>query len=104
MVVPAGPSRDRHEAATWLLRWPGAFSRVLGGRASRTRSAKHGGEDRARINVDTVPDRDSVQLTIYNSVDLTMVRETRFLTFRKGVNHLEFSWANTLIDPTSVEF
>jgi hypothetical protein len=58
----------------------------------------------ARINVDTVPVRDSVQLTIYNSVDLTMVRETRYLTFRKGMNHLEFSWANTLIDPTSVEF
>jgi hypothetical protein len=58
----------------------------------------------ARINVDTVPERDSVQLTIYNSVDLTMVRETRYLTVRKGMNHLEFSWANTLIDPTSVEF
>jgi hypothetical protein len=58
----------------------------------------------ARINVDTVPNRDSVQLTIYNSVDLTMVRETRYLTFRKGMSHLEFSWANTLIDPTSVEF
>jgi hypothetical protein len=25
MVVPAGPSRDRHEAATWPLRWPGTF-------------------------------------------------------------------------------
>src|SRR6185369_10029346 len=25
-------------------------------------------------------------------------------TFRKGLNKLEFSWANTLIDPTSVEF
>jgi hypothetical protein len=58
----------------------------------------------ARINIDTVPARDSVQLTIYNSVDLTMVRETRYLTFRKGLNHLEFGWANTLIDPTSVEF
>src|SRR3954469_13980875 len=58
----------------------------------------------ARINVVTLPDRDSVQLTIYNSVDLTLVRETRHLTFRKGVNRLEFSWANTLIDPTSVEF
>ena len=33
-----------------------------------------------------------------------MVRETRYLTLRKGMNHLEFSWANTLIDPTSVEF
>jgi hypothetical protein len=58
----------------------------------------------ARINVVTLPGRDSVQLTIYNSVDLTMVKETRALTFRKGLNKLEFSWANTLIDPTSVEF
>jgi hypothetical protein len=58
----------------------------------------------ARINVVTLPGRDSVQLTIYNSVDLTLVKETRRLTFRKGLNKLEFSWANTLIDPTSVEF
>lgn len=58
----------------------------------------------ARINVVTLPGRDSVQLTIYNSVDLTLVKETRLLTFRKGINRLEFSWANTLIDPTSVEF
>jgi hypothetical protein len=58
----------------------------------------------ARINVVTLPDRDTVQLTIYNSVDLTLVKETRHLTFRKGLNRLEFSWANTLIDPTSVEF
>jgi hypothetical protein len=58
----------------------------------------------ARINVVTLPSRNSVQLTIYNSADLTMVKETRVLTFRKGLNKLEFSWANTLIDPTSVEF
>jgi hypothetical protein len=58
----------------------------------------------ARINVVTLPGRDSVQLTIYNSVDLTLVKETRLLTFKKGLNRLEFSWANTLIDPTSVEF
>ena len=58
----------------------------------------------ARVNVVTLPDRDTVQLTIYNSVDLTLVKETRHLTFRRGLNKLEFSWANTLIDPTSVEF
>ena len=58
----------------------------------------------ARINVVTLPGRDTVQLTIYNSVDLTLVKETRVLTFRQGLNRLEFSWANTLIDPTSVEF
>ena len=58
----------------------------------------------ARINVTSLPGRDSVQLTIYNSVDLTLVKETRTLTFKKGSNRLEFSWVNTLIDPTSVEF
>ncbi len=58
----------------------------------------------ARINVTTLPGRDSVQLTIYNSADLTLVKETRTLTLKKGANRLEFSWAGTLIDPTSVEF
>jgi len=60
----------------------------------------------AAKNVDlvTLPDRASVQLTIYNSDDITLVKETRSLTFKKGLNQLQFSWANTLIDPTSVEF
>jgi hypothetical protein len=58
----------------------------------------------ARINVVTLPGRDTVQLTIYNSVDLTLVKETRHITLKRGLNKLEFSWANTLIDPTSVEF
>jgi len=55
------------------------------------------------IDLSTVPKRDSIQLTIYNSEDLTLVRETRVVTFKKGANPLEFSWANTLIDPSSVE-
>ncbi len=55
------------------------------------------------VDLSTVPARQSVQLTIYNSEDLTLVRETRVVTFKKGVNPLQFSWANTLIDPTSVE-
>jgi len=57
-------------------------------------------------NVDlvTLPPRDAVQLTIYNSEDLTLVRETRSITFKKGQNRIEFSWANTLIDPTSAYF
>ena len=55
------------------------------------------------IDLSTVPKRDTVQLTIYNSEDLTLVRETRQVTFKKGANPLQFSWANTLIDPSSVE-
>jgi hypothetical protein len=64
-----------------------------------------GGQTALARNVDlsTVPKRNSVQLTIYNSEDLTLVRETRTATFKKGANPLQFSWANTLIDPTSVE-
>src|SRR5712671_7416062 len=55
------------------------------------------------VDLSTVPKRNTVALTIYNSEDLTLVRETRTITFKKGVNPLQFSWANTLIDPTSVE-
>ena len=55
------------------------------------------------VDLSTVPARDTVQLTIYNSEDLTLVRETRRITFKTGINGLQFSWANTLIDPSSVE-
>mgnify|MGYP006427452789 CR=1 FL=1 len=60
---------------------------------------------RAENNIDlsTIQPREGVQLTIYNAEDLTLVRETRIVTFREGDNPLQFSWANTLIDPTSLE-
>ena len=57
----------------------------------------------AKVDLVTVPTRDTVQLTIYNSADLTLVNESRALTLKKGNNQLQFSWANTLIDPTSLE-
>ena len=57
----------------------------------------------AKIDLVTLPSRDTVQLTIYNSADMTLVRESRDLTLKTGNNKLQFSWANTLIDPTSLE-
>ena len=57
----------------------------------------------AKVDLVTLPSRDTVQLTIYNSADLTLARESRALTLKKGLNRLQFSWANTLIDPTSLE-
>ncbi len=54
------------------------------------------------IELVTLPRRENVQLTIYNSADLTLVRERRNLTLKKGWNWLQFMWANTLIDPTSL--
>ncbi|HEV7225610.1 MAG TPA: hypothetical protein VGN42_23085, partial [Pirellulales bacterium] len=73
-------------AAAWLI----AIGTPLRGRAEN-------------IDLSTVPERETVQLTIYNSEDLTLVRETRKVSFKPGVNPLQFSWAGTLIDPSSVE-
>ncbi|MEM7395285.1 MAG: hypothetical protein AAF492_23380, partial [Verrucomicrobiota bacterium] len=58
----------------------------------------------ATVDLVTLPTREATQLTIYNSEDITMVREHRLLTVKKGVNRIQFSWANTLIDPTSIDF
>jgi hypothetical protein len=57
----------------------------------------------AKVDLVTLPTRQKVQLTIYNSADMTLVRESRALTLKDGQNKLQFSWANTLIDPTSLE-
>ncbi len=57
----------------------------------------------AKVDLVTLPSRDTVQLTIYNSADMTLVRESRALTLKDGGNKLQFSWENTLIDPTSLE-
>jgi len=58
---------------------------------------------RAKVDLVTLPTRNTVQLTIYNSADMTLARESRALTLKDGENKLQFSWANTLIDPTSLE-
>jgi len=61
------------------------------------------GVAKAKVDLVTLPPRDAVQLTIYNSADMTLVRENRALTLKQGANALQFSWENTLIDPTSLE-
>jgi len=56
----------------------------------------------AQVQMVTRPERESVELTIYNSRDLTLVREQRNVTLKSGLNLLQFSWVDTLIDPTSI--
>jgi len=58
---------------------------------------------RANVGLSTVPERDLVRLTIYNGVDLTLVQEFRTLVLKKGLNRIQYQWANTLIDSTSLE-
>jgi len=62
------------------------------------------GQAVAAVDLVTAPRREGTQLTIYNSEDITMVREHRLLTVKPGINRIQFSWANTLIDPTSIDF
>jgi hypothetical protein len=57
----------------------------------------------AKVDLVTLPQRDSVQLTIYNAADLTLAREQRDVILAPGRNRLQFSWENTLIDPTSLD-
>ena len=57
---------------------------------------------RAKVDLVTLPARDSVQLTIYNAADLTLVRDRRPVTLKKGTNKIRFSWSGTRIDPTSL--
>jgi hypothetical protein len=56
----------------------------------------------AKIDLVTLPERGDIELTIYNNEDLTLVRERRTMSFTEGKNELQFGWANTLIDPTSL--
>ena len=46
------------------------------------------------VDLSTVPPRDTVQLTIYNSEDLTLVSETRTISFKRGVNPRIFTKKN----------
>src|SRR3954449_408323 len=87
--------RSAWERKSWTLLRPVliAFVISLGVRSIRAEN----------VDLSTVPSRSTVQLTIYNSEDITLVRETRAVTFKKGLNPLQFSWANTLIDPSSVD-
>lgn len=57
----------------------------------------------AKIDFAALTDRQTVQTTIYKQADLTLVRDFRVLDFIQGVNTLKFSWANTRIDPTSLQ-
>jgi hypothetical protein len=43
----------------------------------------------AAVDLVTLPTREGTQLTIYNSEDITMVREHRLLTVKEGVDKIQ---------------
>ncbi|MBI5496470.1 MAG: hypothetical protein HY904_15715 [Deltaproteobacteria bacterium] len=56
----------------------------------------------AFVGFATVAERQDVSVTIYNSADLTLVKDRRAVVLKKGVNPMRFEWSGTLIDPTSL--
>ena len=57
----------------------------------------------ARIKLITLPVRQRVEIQLDNP-NATLVEEERIVPLVKGVNQVDFSWANTQIDPNTIIF
>ena len=57
----------------------------------------------ARIKLITLPVRERVEVQLDNP-NVTLVEEERIVPLTKGVNQVDFSWANTTIDPETIVF
>lgn len=57
----------------------------------------------ARIKLITLPVRERVEIQL-DHPDLTLVEEERIVPLVQGVNQVDFSWANTRIDPETLVF
>jgi len=58
-------------------------------------------ETLARIKLITLPVRERVEIQL-DHASATLVEEERIVPLVKGVNQVDFSWANTRIDPDSI--
>jgi len=61
------------------------------------------GEAVARIKLITLPVRQRVEIQLDNP-NATLVEEERIVPLVKGLNQVDFSWANTQIDPNTILF
>jgi len=57
----------------------------------------------ARIKLITLPVRQRVEIQLDNA-NATLVEEERIVPLVRGVNQVDFSWANTQIDPNTILF
>lgn len=57
----------------------------------------------ARIKLITLPIRERVEIQLDNP-NATLVEEERIVPLVEGVNQVDFSWANTQIDPNTIVF
>ncbi|MCP4041661.1 MAG: hypothetical protein GY731_06850, partial [Gammaproteobacteria bacterium] len=61
------------------------------------------GEAMARIKLITLPVRERVEIQLDNP-HATLVEEERLVPLLEGTNQVDFSWANTSIQPDSIVF
>src|ERR1700690_4278 len=57
----------------------------------------------ARVQLITLPVRERVEIQLDNAA-ATLVEEERIVPLVKGENQVDFSWANTQIDPGTIVF
>src|SRR5687768_4596075 len=57
----------------------------------------------ARVKLITLPVRERVEIQLDNAA-ATLVEEERVVPLVKGENQVDFSWANTQIDPNTIVF
>ena len=57
----------------------------------------------ARVKLITLPVRERVEIQLDNA-SATLVEEERIVPLVKGENQVDFSWANTQIDPNTIVF
>lgn len=57
----------------------------------------------ARVKLITLPERERVEIQL-DHPNVTLVEEERVVPLLKGVNQVDFSWANTAIDKDSIQF
>ena len=60
-------------------------------------------ESMARIKLITLPERERVEIQL-DHPDVTLVEEERLVPVVKGINQVDFSWANTRIDTSTLVF
>ena len=57
----------------------------------------------ARIKLTTLPVRERVEVQ-FDHPNQTLIEEERIVPMVQGINQVDFAWANTLIDPSSLVF
>ena len=66
-------------------------------------TAAYSSEAFARVKLITLPVRERVEIQLDNP-SATLVEEERIVPLVKGENQVDFSWANTQIDPNTIVF